>query len=171
MESAEKRLERAVDRSPEFSAGWNNLGTIAYQQHNYERAEECFRQALEQDPQSYEALVNLGGVLITLHKLDEALSQNSLAVQKRPNDALAQSQLGMTYFSLAQYDFAKKHLEQARQIDPAHFSYPQLVLAEIYLREGDRREAADALDDFLEHHPDWAQAGAIRNKIVDLRTH
>lgn len=170
VESAQKRLERAVDRSPEFSPAWNNLGTIAYQQRNYARAEECFREALEQDPQSYEALVNLGGVLITLHELDEALTRNALATEKRPNDALAQSQLGMTYFSLGQYDLAKKHLEQARQIDAAHFSYPQLILAEIHLREGDRAAAAEALDDFLDHHPDWPQAGAIRNRIVELRT-
>jgi len=169
VEAAEKRLEDAVDRAPQFAPAWNNLGTIAYQQHDYGRAEECFREALAQDPQSYEALVNLGGVLITLHKLDEALTRNSLAVQTRPNDALGQSQLGMTYFSLGQYDLAKKHLEQARQIDPAHFSYPQLVLAEIHLRQGNRHAAADALDDFLAHHPDWPQAPQLRERIAELR--
>lgn len=170
IQSAVKHLENAVKRAPQFAAAWNNLGTIAYQSQNYARAEECFRQALEQDPQSYEALVNLGGVLVTLHKLDEALDRNAQAVALRDNDALAQSQLGMTYYLLGKLDLAKKHLERAREIDPAHFSHPQLILAEIDVREGDPRAAAAVLDDFLAHHPDWPQADSVRQTIARLRS-
>lgn len=171
VDAAVKHLEDAVERAPQFSAAWNNLGTVAYQTGNYARAEECFRESLAQEPDSYEALVNLGGVLVTLHKLDEALDRNALAVEKRPNDALAQSQLGMTYYLLGQFDLAKKHLESARQIDPAHFSYPQLLLAQIYFRQGDPRAAAEALEDFLAHHPDWPQAAAVRKMIDQSRSH
>lgn len=170
VKSAVKLLEDAVDRAPQFSAAWNNLGTIAYQSQNYARAEECFRQALEQDPQSYEALVNLGGVLVTLHKLDEALDRNVQAVAVRDNDALAQSQLGMTYYLLGNLDLAKKHLERACEIDPAHFSHPQLILADIDVREGDPAAAAAVLDDFLAHHPDWPQAASVRQTIAQLRS-
>jgi tetratricopeptide (TPR) repeat protein len=169
-EGAVKKLEDAVDRAPQFSAAWNNLGTIAYQSANYARAEECFREALTQAPESYEALVNLGGVLVTLHKLDEALKLNAQAVLARPNDALAQSQLGMTYYLAGQLEPAKKHLEIARRTDPAHFSYPQLVLYEIHLKEGDAHSAADILDDFLTHHPDWPKAAEARKSIVELRS-
>lgn len=171
VRTATQKLEDAVERAPQFSAAWNNLGTIAYQSANYARAEECFREALEQDPQSYAALVNLGGVLLTLRKLDEALSLNERAVLIRPNDALAQSQLGITYFETGNWELAKKRLKQARDLDPAHFSHPQLVLFEIHMREGDRPAAADALDDFLSHHPDWAQAAAVRKTIAELRAH
>jgi tetratricopeptide (TPR) repeat protein len=171
VEAAVKKLEDVVERAPQFSAAWNNLGTIAYQSGNYARAEECFRESLEQDPASYEALVNLGGVLVTLHKLAEALDRNSQAVALRPNDALAQSQLGMTYYLLGQFDLATKHLEQAREIDPTHFSFPQLILAQIHFRQGDPHAAADALEDFLSHHPDWPQATAVRNMIVQARSH
>jgi tetratricopeptide (TPR) repeat protein len=78
VDSAIRRLERAVSLAPQFSAAWNNLGTIAYQARKFQRAEECFRHALEQDPASFEALVNLGGVLVTMRKLDEALDCNVL---------------------------------------------------------------------------------------------
>lgn len=169
-DTATKRLEEAVERAPQFSTAWNNLGTIAYQTANYARAEECFREALAQDPSSYEALVNLGGVLVTLHKLAEALDRNSLAVAMRPNDALAQSQLGLTYFLLGRLDLAKKHLALACQIDPAHFTNPQLTLAEIDIRQGDRPAAADVLADFLAHHPDWPQAARMRQTISELRS-
>ena len=168
-DAAVKRLERAVEIAPEFSAAWNVLGTIAYQTQKYERAEECFRRSLAADPRAYEPLVNLGGVLINLKKLDEAWNYNVMAVLVRPNDALAQAQLGMVYFGTGKLDLAERHLGEAARLDPGHFSYPQLFLAEIHLRRGQRREAADDMEGFLRYHPDWPQAGKMREKIAELR--
>ena len=168
-EGARKRLERAVELAPQFSAAWNNLGTVAYQTRQFTRAEECFREALAQDPESFEALVNLGGVLINLQKLDEAWDYNLHAELTRPGDALANSQMGMTYQGMGRADLAVKYFEAARHADPAHFSHPQLFLAEIHLRNGDRKAAAEALEDFLRHHPDWPQAARMKEKIVELR--
>jgi Tfp pilus assembly protein PilF len=167
--AAVKRLEHAVEIAPQFSAAWNELGTIAYQTRQFQHAEECFREALRQDPKSFEALVNLGGVLVTVHKLDEAWKFNGFAVLERPGDALANSQMGMTYFGMGDFEHAVKYLEKARQIDPAHFSHPQLILAEIHLRRGERAAAADVLEDFLQHHPDWPQAAKMREMIGSLR--
>jgi len=168
-ESAVKSLEHAVEIAPQFSAAWNELGTIAYQTRRYDRAEQCFRQALDQDPDAYEPLVNLGGVLVTLERTDESLDYNIRAVLARPNDALANSQLGQSYFQADNYDLALKYLARARALDPTHFSHPQLVMAEIHLRRGERAAAADDLDDFLKHHPDWPKADAMRKAIADFR--
>ncbi len=167
--SAVKRLQRAVELAPQFADAWNDLGTIAYQTQQYDRAEKYFRAAMEQDPKSYAPLVNLGGVLINTNKLDEALIFNEDAVLIRPNDALANSQLGLTYFSAGNFDLAVKYLEIARKLDPAHFSHPQLVLAEIHMRRGEKHEAADALEDFVQHHPDFPAADKIRESIAKLR--
>ena len=170
VDSAVRRLDDAVERAPQFSAAWNNLGTIAYQTGKYDRAEECFREALKQEPRSFEALVNLGGVLVTEQKLDEALDYNGQAVLARPNDALAQSQLGLTYYLIGNLDLATKHLEEAIEIDPLHFSHPQLVLFRIHLRQGHPDAAADVLEDFLTRHPDWPRASNMRSTIVELRS-
>jgi Tfp pilus assembly protein PilF len=168
-DAAAARLEKAVEMAPQFAMAWNELGTIAYQTRKFDRAEECFRQALELDPAAFEPLVNLGGVLVTLHKLDEAADYNLRAVLARPNDALANSQLGLTYFELGRMDLGQKYLERTRQIDPAHFSRPQLLLAEIHLRRGERREAAAVLEEFLKYHPNWPQAAKMRQTIAELR--
>ena len=167
--AAAKRLEAAIEIDPQFAVAWNELGTIAYQTRKFDRAEECFRQALVLDPRAFDPLVNLGGVLVTVHKLDEAADYNLRAVLARPNDALANSQLGQTYCGLARLDLAEKYLERARQIDPAHFSHPQLLLAEIHLRRGERREAAAVIEEFLKYHPDWPQAAKMRQTIPELR--
>jgi tetratricopeptide (TPR) repeat protein len=166
---AEQHLERAVEIAPKFAMAWNNLGTIAYQTRRFWQAEQRFREALRADPSAYEPLVNLGGVLINNHKLDEALEVNVHAILVRPDDALAQSQLGMAYFETGQHDLAVKHLEIARRIDPAHFSHPQLYLAEIFLRRGNRRAVAEVLEDFLRHHPDYPQAEAMRKRIAEFQ--
>jgi tetratricopeptide (TPR) repeat protein len=167
--AATAHLEKAVETAPQFAAAWNEMGTIAYQTRRYERAEECFREALRADGTMFEPLVNLGGVLLTLNKLDEAWRYNGYAILARPNDALANSQMGMTYFAMGNYGLAEKHLEKARQTDPAHFSHPQLVLVEIYLRRGEREKAAEAMEDFLANHPDWPSAAKMRETIAEFR--
>jgi tetratricopeptide (TPR) repeat protein len=168
-EEATKRLEHAVDIAPGFAAAWNSLGVIAYQTRKFDRAEECFRKAVEADPQSFEALVNLGGVTLTLHKLDEAMDYNLKAVLARPNDPLANAQMGMAYYEAAQFELAVKYLERARQIDPASFTYPQLLLFQIHFRRGERDAAAAELQNFLEQHPGWPQAAKMRETIAQLR--
>jgi Tfp pilus assembly protein PilF len=168
-EAAVKRLERAVERAPQFSAAWNSLGVIAYQTRQYARAEECFRNAVDADPRAFEPLVNLGGVMVSLDKLDEAMDFNLKAVLQRPNDALANAQLGMTYFMLGRYDLASKYLERTRELDPANMTYPQLMLFQIHVRRGERGAAASDLEDFLARHPDWPQAVKVRETIAGLR--
>jgi tetratricopeptide (TPR) repeat protein len=161
-------LEKAVEIAPRFSAAWNNLGTIAYQSREFPQAEGYFQRALEEDQTAFEPLVNLGGVLLTLGKLEEALQYNLFSVLSRPNDALANSQLGMTYFAVGNLDLGQKYLEIAKGLDPAHFSHPQLTLAEIHLKRGESRKAAGELEDFLRQHPDWPAAAKMRDAIDKL---
>lgn len=161
-------LEQAVKMAPQFVAAWNNLGTIAYQSQDFRRAETLFRQALEHDAEAFEPAVNLGGALLSLNQLDEALKYNLYSVLVRPNDALANSQLGMNYFYLGDFERGIKYLTTAKRLDPAHFSHPQLVLAELHLRRSDRKAAAAEMEEFLRYHPDWPQAAAIRAAIEKL---
>ncbi|MFL6451288.1 MAG: tetratricopeptide repeat protein [Bryobacteraceae bacterium] len=163
-------LHRAVEIAPRFAAAWNHLGTMAYQRQQYREAENCFRRGLESDPDAYEPLVNLGGVLINLQSFEEALKYNTEAVRRRPQDALAQSQLGMTYAFLNQLDAAEKHLLLSLRLDPDHFSHPQLLLAEVYVRKNEPQRAADQLSDFLRGHPDWPTATKMRATIVEWRS-
>jgi tetratricopeptide (TPR) repeat protein len=167
--AAVAHLRRAVEMAPQFSAAWNHLGTIAYQAGQFVEAEGDFRRGLEADPEAYAPLVNLGGVLINLAKWDEALTFNRRAVLKNPTDALANSQLGMAYFYTGQLDSAEKSLTEAKRIDPAHFSHPQLLLAEIHLRRNEPEAAAAELQDLLKQHPDLPNASRIKEQIAHLR--
>jgi tetratricopeptide (TPR) repeat protein len=166
---AVKHLKQAVELEPQFSAAWNHLGTIAYQSGKYHEAESDFRKALTAEPGAYAPLVNLGGVLINLAQWNEALEYNRRAVLANPQDPLANSQLGMAYFFSGQMNQAEKYLTVAKQLDPAHFSHPQLLLAEIHLRRNQPQAAADELEDLLKHHPDLPKAAKVRDEIARLR--
>lgn len=161
-------LLRAVQIAPRFAGAWNQLGTIAYQTRRYSDAEANFRRALDADPDAFEPLVNLGGVLLNLARPGDALAYNRRAAARRPNDALANSQLGLSYLQLNDLDQAEKYLKVAIQLDPVHFSHPQLALAQIYMKRGDRKSAISALQGFLEQHPDAPEAATVREQIFEL---
>lgn len=170
VEGARKHLVRAVEIAPRFVAAWNYLGTIAYQSGDYEQAEKYFRKALEHEPGAFTPVVNLGGTLLSLKRFDEALKYNQYAVAERPDDALANSQLGQNYYFLGDFERALKFLEEAKRLDPSHFSQPQLVLADIHLRRGDRARAIAELEDFLARHPESRNAEAARRWLDQIRS-
>jgi tetratricopeptide (TPR) repeat protein len=168
VEGAIRSLESAVKRAPEFVAAWNELGTIAYQSKRYEDAERYFRKAFELDPAGFAPAVNLGGVLLNLGRPTEALKYNTYALGLRPHDALANAQMGINYFLLGELDRAIPFLKEAKRRDPAHFSHPQLTLADIYLRRGDVQAAVAELRDFLARHPDAERAPKVREQLRSL---
>jgi Tfp pilus assembly protein PilF len=161
-------LEEAVAIAPQFSTAWNALGVIAFQTGDDDGAEAHFRRALTADPGAFEPLVNLGGVLLKKDAAVEALAFNQRAVHDRPEDALANAQLGMNYFKLDQFDQAEQYLLAAKRLDPAHFTQPQLFLADIYTRRGNRTAAIKELEDVLAIRPDGPLSDSIRHNLAQF---
>ena len=162
-------LRKAVEIAPRYVDAWNNLGTIAYQSRDYRQAEVYFREALKHDPDAYAPLVNLGGALLSQGRAPDSLPVNKQAFAARPGDALANSQLGQSYYLLGQPDSAEPYLKQAKALDPRHFSFPQLVLAEIYRQRRDYAAWAAELEEFLRYHPDSSVAPAAREALQQAR--
>ncbi len=168
-QGAVEHLKKAVEMAPQFADAWNNLGTLAYHSKEYRQAEEYFREALQQEADLYPPLVNLGGALLSQGKLEESLPINLRAVETRPDDALAQSQLGQSYFFLGQLDSAERHLKQAKALDPRHFSFPQLVLAQIYQLRQDSPSLIGEFEEFLQYHPDSELAPQVTEWLRQAR--
>ena len=170
VDGAIGHLQKAAELAPHFAEAFNYLGTIYFQKREYSSAEQSFRQALEQDPQAFEPLVNLGGTLLAQGRAPEALAINLHAQNAQPKDALANAQLGLSYFLMGDYELAATYLRLTKEIDPAHFSNPEIPLAEIYLRRSDKAAAVRELEDFLKLHPDSPQARSVRALIQKIRT-
>lgn len=169
-ESAIAHLKKTVGMSPQFVAAWNMLGTLAYKSRDFGLAEVYFREALKQNPDYYPSVVNLAGALFSQGKIADSLPFNLAAVETRPDDALAQSQLGLSYFYLRKFPEAEVHLKKAISLDPGHFSYPQLPLAEIYLVRNDAASAKREIDQFLQLHPDAEQTTVIKERLGRIRS-
>jgi Tfp pilus assembly protein PilF len=162
-------LERAVNLAPHFVAAINRIGTIFHIQKNFSKSEQYFREALEVDPNAYAPLVNLGGSLLAMGRFQEALAINQHAVTVRPRDALANAQLGVSYLSLKNDAKAEEYLIRTKELDPQHFTYPQLSLAGIYNRQNKLAQVLQELREFIRLHPDDVQNNLIRKQIETLQ--
>ena len=164
-DAAVKHLKRALKTAPEFPTALNSLGTICYQTGKYSEAKQYFTKALEFDPESYPPLVNLGGALLSLGHFKEALEVNLEAVERRPHDPLVHSQLGLSYEALGEWDKAITNLQEAKRLEPTHFSNPQLSIARLLLRKGRLEASVKEFEEFLSLHPDSSQAAGVRRFI------
>lgn len=166
---AARRFEKAVVVDPSFAAAWNELGKIAYQAKDYPEAERLFRKALEVAPDAFLPRVNLAGAVYSQGRIEEALELNLEAVMIKPDDPTARSQLGQCYLKLGRLEEAERELKLAKGIDPAHFSCPQIFLAEIYLANGNSSAAVEELEQFLELHPDSRLGEQVRKWLENIR--
>jgi tetratricopeptide (TPR) repeat protein len=169
-EEAVEHLRKALELAPHFSTALNRLGTIFYLSQDYRQAEDYFRRAHSYAPDNYPPVVNLGAALLSLGELEAALEMNRRAVEMRPEDPLARSQLGQTYWALGDLDSALKELKHAKALDPGHFSYPQLVLAEIYDQRKDYAGVTRELEEFLKEHPDSPISGKVTESLNQVRS-
>jgi tetratricopeptide (TPR) repeat protein len=74
----------------------------------------------------------------------------------------------MTYFKLEEFDQAEQYLLAAQRLDPAQFSEPQLFLADIYARRGNRSAAIQELQDLLAIRPDGPLSDSVRRNLAQL---
>jgi Tfp pilus assembly protein PilF len=163
-------LKKIVETTPQFASAWNSLGSIASQSGHFEEAEIYYKESLNHNPSSYRTLLSLGGTLISQKKTKEGLQVFVRAVKLRSEDPEGQARLGLTYLMLEDLDKAKEHLEEARKVEPGHFSCPQLFLAQIHARRGDVASSIAELEEFLKLHPDLEMVPSVRETIKQLRT-
>ena len=161
-EGAIKYLQNAINQSGEFLEAINSLGIIHFQRKEFAEAEKRFRQALDLDEEAFEPRLNLGGVLLTLGQAKEALAENERAYEAVPQEALAAAQLGLSYYLLNDYGQAIRYLDRTKELDPAHFTFPQMTLAQIFMRLGQTEDAVEEIEEFIRLHPDAPEVARAR---------
>jgi tetratricopeptide (TPR) repeat protein len=96
-----------------------NLGTIYYNEREFERAEHFYRRATESDPEYALAFFDLGNVLDELQRLQEAIAAYERALELVPQYADAHYNLALAYERRAEPRRALKHWTQYARLDPA----------------------------------------------------
>ena len=111
------------------------------------------------------ALLGMGRSLIARDRFVDALEYHRRAAAEQPRNAVAQARLGLNYFKLGDLESAERCLLAAERIDPANYTRPQLLLAEIYFREGEEQAASGQLTDYTKRFPGEEDAAtAVRTR-------
>jgi Flp pilus assembly protein TadD len=167
-QSAERHLENAVAICPNYVSAISALGSACYHKKEYQKAESYCRKALSITPDWYESLAVLGAIFNDLGRFQEALAFNEKAVKRMPGDAAANEQMARALMGLRRDQEALPYLQAVEEIDPYHASEPQLLLAGVHARQGDRQKAAAKLQEYARLRPETALAAEVRNSLHQL---
>jgi len=96
-----------------------NLGTILYNERDFEGAEALYRRATEADPEYALAFFDLGNVLDELQRLPEAISAYERALKLVPQYADAHYNLALAYERVQEQRRALRHWTRYIQLDPS----------------------------------------------------
>ena len=178
---ATELLESVVKLAPDFYSAHNTLGTLYQKISRYPEAETEYRRAKELNPKSPEPLVNLGtlfideaasrskdGKEVVGKLLDNALDTLEEAL-KIKRSAKAYYFLGTAYYKSEFYPEAETNLKHALEMDP-HLPAGHLMLANLYMKQRQWRDALKHLDTYLTDNPkaaDRAQIEETRAKVAE----
>ena len=104
---------------PDHAPAAINLGTICYNERDFDLAESFYRRATESDPEYALAFFDLGNVLDELQRLPEAIAAYERALELVPQYADAHYNLALAYERRAEPRRALRHWTMYARLDPA----------------------------------------------------
>jgi tetratricopeptide (TPR) repeat protein len=86
IEEAEKYFLSIIENDPDSKEAYNNLGVIAFQNNDKEKAIDYFTRSLEIDPLYRDTIVNYTNLLRSLDQLPIAIPLLEKVVELNPED-------------------------------------------------------------------------------------
>jgi tetratricopeptide (TPR) repeat protein len=109
--------QKVLKLDPDYAPAHINLGTLYYNQSDYEQAEAHYRKAIEADPRYALAYFDLGNVLDETQRVDEAIAAYGAALQLAPTYADAHYNLALAYERSRQPRLALRHWRAYLKLD------------------------------------------------------
>lgn len=109
--------QKVLKLDPNYAAAHINLGTLFYNQSDYDLAEKHYRRAIECSPRYALAHFDLGNVLDETQRLDEAIAAYKTALLFAPTYADAHYNLALAYERSHQPRRALKHWSAYLKLD------------------------------------------------------
>ena len=110
--------EAILELKPDHAPACINLGTIFYNQRDFEQAEALYRRATEADPEYALAFFDLGNVLDEMQRLNDAIAAYQTAIKLVPQYADAHYNLALAYERQNERRRALKHWMAYVRLDP-----------------------------------------------------
>ncbi|MFP5264423.1 MAG: tetratricopeptide repeat protein [Blastocatellia bacterium] len=153
--AAAASLKRAIEIFPDYYDALETLGNNYVQRREYDPALPILQHAVEVNKDGWRSFYALGVALIETKQRNEGIQALRRAVELNPNSINANMRLGMTLASSEDMRAdAIQALTKVAQLDKGK-QVPQVYyyLAALYDKNQQYREAADALESFLQTIP------------------
>jgi tetratricopeptide (TPR) repeat protein len=167
---AEKRLRKAVQEYPKYSAAWVTLGQVLAAQQRTDEARTACGQASTVDSKYVPAYLCLADLALRAHNWNEVLKQSNQALEIDPNsNALAYEYSAAANLNLHHLSDAEKSALRAVDIDKTHRE-PRVyfVLAQIYEAKGDSSNEAVQLREYLKYASNPDDVAMVEQYLSEL---
>jgi tetratricopeptide (TPR) repeat protein len=118
IDEAKAVYEAILEMQPAHAAAAINLGTIRYNERDFDGAERLYRRATEADPEYALAFFDLGNVLDEQQRLSDAIAAYERALALVPQYADAHYNLALAYERLKESRKALRHWTAYTRLDP-----------------------------------------------------
>ena len=116
MDEASREFERELAISPENAIAEFELGEIAREHGQLDRAREHLLRAVHYNQDFFEAQVAIGRLFLKEGKAREAIAHLELAAHLEPRDKLSHYLLASAHKSLGDQDAARRELDLYRKL-------------------------------------------------------
>jgi tetratricopeptide (TPR) repeat protein len=168
-QAAIEELKLAIKEYPTFMLALNELGVQYLKLNQPQNADEAFQAALKIDPDAFPALINRGIANVMMERYGEAVPILRKALKKNDQSAVGHYFLGQALANLGLFNDAEKELLASLMLGKEEMKEAHRILAIIYSARGDKKQAADHLEEYLKLAPNVADAEKLREKIRQLR--
>ena len=150
---------------------FNNLGSICFQQKQFDKAILLFEESIKKFPNSLEAYPNLANVLINKGRSDIAIKILNKAIELNPNYLRPYSNLAGIYVGVGDFKKAEHFLRKSVDLNPKDIN--SLVNLGCVLKDlGNPEEAEIFFRDALEINPSYEIAltnlGAVLSELEKI---
>jgi len=169
LDDAQKHLDAASAFAPAHPDILYLLGVLSVRRNDLPHAQEVLTKATQIDPQHARALAALGTVLSNQNKYEEAIPPLDKALQINPQSWETRWTLAKACYYQRQYDRALKESQSALTASAGRAPEIELLVAQALTAVGRYEDSAAALRNFLDKHPDNAQAPLARRWLDRLK--
>jgi tetratricopeptide (TPR) repeat protein len=171
-DEVEQHARAAIEKIENYPAALVMLGLSLVEQKKMDDAQEACAHAAKADAAYLPAYLCSAEVSTRMAEWKQVLTASNMAISLNlGGDSYAFFYRATAYLHLNNIEEARKNALQAVQIDANH-SEPSLdlLMAQIYEREGDKAQAITQLQQLLKRHPDRQTAEEANQRLAALES-
>lgn len=157
LDEAKNLFSEIVQKEPADYFAWTLLGTVQFEQNEFELGAQSIKKALLLKPDFLLGWINMAKLELSRKNIDAAINAGIGAVERHPNSSDANHLLGEALLQAKKGSLAVGFLNRAIELAPIAKAEIHLRLAALYDGAGDRDRAAVEYKLFLtkiKDHPD-----------------